>query len=72
MMKTRCKLMNMKTVPEGEYFELSSDEIPKSTDVVFIIEAKECNRKLFSERNMEILHTSLFRELIDEGLTDNR
>lgn len=46
--------------------------MPRSADVVFIIEAKECNADLIGKRNFNILLSTLSKELIDVGLTGNR
>lgn len=51
---------------------MMEEEVPKSSDVVFIIEAKECNNDLFTRRNMDLLLSILSKELIDAKITDNR
>ncbi|KAF5300365.1 hypothetical protein FQR65_LT00986 [Abscondita terminalis] len=37
----KCNLLNGTTVPEGEFIRFEGDAVPRSTDVVFIVEAKE-------------------------------
>lgn len=49
------------------------EDIPnKSADVVFIVEAKECNRNMTTRRNMELFLTVLAKELTLQGFEDKR
>lgn len=49
------------------------EDIPtKSADVVFIIEAKECNRNMTTHRNMELFLTVLTKELNAQGFKEKR
>ncbi|KAK5639713.1 hypothetical protein RI129_012205 [Pyrocoelia pectoralis] len=68
----KCNLLNGTTVPEGEFIRFEGDAVPRSTDVVFIVEAKECNKDLKSKRNMDILIDLIHKELIEMNITDNR
>lgn len=45
--------------------------MPQSADVVFIIEAKECNRNLRDNRKLDVVAEQLYKEL-SYNLTGNR
>uniref|UniRef100_A0A1Y1LL77 Vitellogenin domain-containing protein n=1 Tax=Photinus pyralis TaxID=7054 RepID=A0A1Y1LL77_PHOPY len=68
----KCNLLNGTTVPEGEFIRFEGDAVPRSTDVVFIVEAKMCNKDLKSKRNMDILIDLIHKELFEMNITDNR
>lgn len=57
---------------EGEFIRFEGDAVPWSTDVVFIIEAKECNRNLRSKRNIDILTELMHKEFLELNYTNNR
>lgn len=59
-------------VDEGEFVKLQSADIPLTSDIVFIVEAKDCNADLKNKRNMDSLVSLLQKELVDSGVTDNR
>ncbi|GLH12107.1 Apolipophorins, partial [Gryllus bimaculatus] len=59
-------------VPEGDFRQLEGNEVPKSTDVVFIVEAGSCNSNITTERSLDALLTSLSKELTGAGFTSNR
>ncbi|KAK2581438.1 hypothetical protein KPH14_005113 [Odynerus spinipes] len=69
---TTCTLTDGSQIAEGEFRKLEGDAIPKSTDVVFIVEAKECNRGIRQNRSIEQLVNQLSKELKDQGLVANR
>ncbi|XP_015599666.1 uncharacterized protein LOC107269849 [Cephus cinctus] len=69
---TKCTMTNGSEVPEGEFRKLDGDSVPRSTDVVFIVEAKECNRDIKTNRSIEQLVTQLNKEFNEQRLTDNR
>ncbi|KAI4492782.1 hypothetical protein M0804_002573 [Polistes exclamans] len=69
---TTCTMINDTQIAEGEFRKLEGDNIPKSTDVVFIVEAKECNRNIRQNRSIEQLVNQLNKELNDKGLLSNR
>ncbi|KAF5274562.1 hypothetical protein FQA39_LY07174 [Lamprigera yunnana] len=68
----KCNLLNGSTVPEGEFIRFEGDAVPRSTDVVFIVEAKECNKDLKSKRNIDTLVDLMNKELTDLNVTNNR
>jgi hypothetical protein len=69
----RCRVKD-EDLPEGDYVETRFGEEGdiKSSDVVFLIEAKECNRDLKSTRHMGQLLTILSNELEDANITKSR
>ncbi|XP_012280436.1 uncharacterized protein LOC105699757 [Orussus abietinus] len=69
---TTCTMINGSRVPEGEFRKLEGPSVPKSTDVVFIVEAKECNRAINENRSMEYLVTQMSKEFNEQELTENR
>ncbi|XP_029160980.1 apolipophorins isoform X2 [Nylanderia fulva] len=69
---TTCTMIDGSQVAEGRFKRLEDDEVPRSVDVVFIVEAKSCNRNMTSNSSMELLITQLDKELNDLGLTENR
>ncbi|KAK4871887.1 hypothetical protein RN001_016011 [Aquatica leii] len=68
----KCNLLNGTTVPEGEFIRFEGDAVPRSTDVVFIVEAKECNKDLKSKRNTDILVDLMHKEFSELNVTNNR
>lgn len=69
---TTCTMMDGSQVAEGNFKRLEGDSVPRSADVVFIVEAKNCNRDMKTNSSMELLITQLSKELNDQGLTGNR
>lgn len=51
---------------------MENNDIPQSTDIVFIIEAKDCNRNIKDRRNMDALTSILLKELTDQKIVSNR
>ncbi|XP_024879673.1 uncharacterized protein LOC112459670 [Temnothorax curvispinosus] len=69
---TTCTMMDGSQVAEGRFKRLEGDRVPRSADVVFIVEAKSCNRDVKMNSSMELLITQLSKELNDQDLTGNR
>lgn len=69
---TTCTMMDGSQVAEGRFKKLEGDKVPRSADVVFIVEAKSCNRDIKMNSSMEQLITQLDKELDEQGLTGNR
>ncbi|XP_039479409.1 uncharacterized protein LOC120443997 [Drosophila santomea] len=67
-----CQLSNGSYVPEGTFMELSGPEIPRSSDVVFIVEAKECNANLKTSKSIMTVVSSIEEQLQAAKLTNNR
>ncbi|XP_043065229.1 LOW QUALITY PROTEIN: uncharacterized protein LOC108101203 [Drosophila ficusphila] len=67
-----CQLTNGSYVPEGTFMELSGSEVPRSSDVVFIVEAKECNANLKESKSIMTVVSSIEEQLQAAKLTNNR
>lgn len=63
---------NGTALDEGEYIQLEGDDVPQSADVVFIVEAKECNKDVRSNRKLDHLVELLNKELLQLNVTNNR
>jgi len=57
---------------EGDFRHLRNNAVPQSSDIVFIVEAKECNRNIKHKRNMDSLISLMLKELTDLKITSNR
>lgn len=68
----KCSLTNGSELVEGDFIRLKDDSVPKSSDIVFIVEAKHCNRDLTGNKSIPIMVSVLSKELQAVGLTDNR
>ena len=64
--------MDGEQLVEGDFRQLEGDAVPQSTDVVFIIEAKECNKNIKYNRNMDALASVLLKELTELKIMSNR
>ncbi|XP_034189232.2 apolipoprotein lipid transfer particle [Osmia lignaria lignaria] len=69
---TNCNMLDGSQVAEGQFRRLEGERVPRSTDVVFIVEGKDCNRGVKGNRSIEHLVAQLNKEFRDQGLTDNR
>ncbi|KAJ8914497.1 hypothetical protein NQ315_002769 [Exocentrus adspersus] len=67
-----CDLLNGTRIKEGEFVRLQGSEVPRSVDVVFIIEAKECNKDITKSKNFGNVAELLDKELTELKLTQNR
>ncbi|EZA49996.1 Apolipophorins [Ooceraea biroi] len=69
---TTCTMIDGTQVAEGRFKRLEGDTVPRSADVVFIVEAKSCNHDVKLNSSMELLITQLSNELNDSNFTGNR
>lgn len=60
------------SIAEGEFRKLEGDLVPRSTDIVFIVEAKECHRHMKENRSFEQILLQLDKELKNDNFVDNR
>lgn len=67
-----CDLSNGSYVAEGKIFDLKDADVPRTTDIVFIVEAKPCNRNLVRNKNLVAVLSSLNKQLNESGFADNR
>jgi len=63
---------NSSEITEGEFLSFNGSRVPSSADVVFIVEAKQCNKNFTEKRNVHTLLTMLLKELNDVGMTNNK
>lgn len=70
--KSSCDLSNGSYVAEGHMFELKNNDLPRTTDIVFIVEAKPCNEDLIANKNLLLVLSSLNKELNDSKFSKNR
>lgn len=68
----KCELINGTYLNEGVFVKLEKEDVQNTTDVVFIVEAKVCNRNLNVERSMISLINMIDAELQAVGLKDNK
>lgn len=68
----KCELINGTFVAEGVFVTMEGEAVPKTTDVVFVVEAKECNKDLNTAKSMSSLVHLLETELQAVGLRDNK
>ncbi|XP_014467442.1 PREDICTED: uncharacterized protein LOC106740686 [Dinoponera quadriceps] len=69
---TTCSMIDGSQVAEGRFKRLEGDTVPQTTDVVFIVEAKSCNRDIKFNSSMELLIVQMNKELNYQGLNSNR
>ncbi|KAG8042041.1 hypothetical protein G9C98_000032 [Cotesia typhae] len=69
---TTCTMTNGSSVLEGEFRKLENSNVPNSTDVVFIVEAKLCNQNIRENRSIDLLVTQLDKEFTENNFKDNR
>lgn len=67
-----CNLINGSYVTEGSIFELNGDDVPKTSDVVFIIEAKHCNHNVTANKNIPVIIAAMEKAFAEVGLQDTR
>lgn len=64
--------MNGTYVKEGTFIKLQDNDVPQTSDVVFIVEAKPCNKDITTAKSIINLTNMLNKELVDAGITNNR
>lgn len=67
-----CNLINGSYVAEGTFVELNGKDVPRTTDVVFIVEAKPCNKNLTFNKQIMSVVSALEKEFNNLGLKMNR
>lgn len=65
-------MINGTYIPEGKFVKLTGDEVPRTTDIVFIVEAKPCNKDLTLTKSIMTIVNSLEAELTVANITNNR
>lgn len=67
-----CNLINGSYIAEGSIFELTGDDVPKTTEVVFIVEASSCNHNLVGNKNIVTIVGALEKAFTDAGIVKSR
>lgn len=67
-----CNLNNGSYVPEGTFITLDGDDVPQTSDIVLIVEAKTCNKNITNNKNMVTLINNIHAELTKVNITENR
>lgn len=65
-------MINGTYVPEGKFIKLSGKDVPRTTDVVFLVEAKPCNENFTIAKSMMTIVSTLEGELLAANITNNR
>ncbi|XP_063238564.1 uncharacterized protein LOC134540049 isoform X2 [Bacillus rossius redtenbacheri] len=68
----RCRDAAGRELVEGNFQKLEGERVPRSGDVVFLLEGKACNRDVRARRNLDVLLAAVGKELAAAGLVDNR
>lgn len=68
----RCDLLNGTEIREGDFIRLHGNSVPRTADVVFIVEAKNCNKDLKNRKNFNAVIESINQELLQLNITNNR
>ncbi|XP_028030625.1 uncharacterized protein LOC114243361 [Bombyx mandarina] len=66
----QCTTPHGDVIDEGSFYTL--ENVPESTDVVFIIEAQVCNKNVRKTKNLDLFLETFDIQLQAGGLTDNR
>lgn len=67
-----CNLINGSYVPEGTFISFSESDAPSTADIVFIVEAKPCNKDIGKTKSMISVVSALEKELVNINITNNR
>lgn len=67
----RCTAFNGTEIKEGEFIRYEGESVPKHADVVFIVEAKSCNKNFKQSKNFEVLVELIEKELLQKNFSDN-
>lgn len=63
-----CQLNNGTLIAEGSFVTLKNEAIPQAADIVFIVEAKQCNSELIKRKGILTLASSLNAELKKQNI----
>lgn len=67
-----CNLINGSYVPEGTFISFNVSDAPNTIDIVFIVEAKPCNKDVVKTKSMISVVSAIEKELNDVNVTNNR
>lgn len=57
---------------EGDFIRFEGEDVPKHADIIFILEAKSCNKNFKQAKNVELLVDLLEKEFQHRNFTNNR
>ncbi|KAL1129508.1 hypothetical protein AAG570_012453, partial [Ranatra chinensis] len=69
---TSCSLPDGTLLEEGNTHKIGGKDVPMSTDVIFIVEAKHCTKYWKEKKTLQIFMSVLGKELKNVGLINNR
>ncbi|XP_056647213.1 uncharacterized protein LOC130451874 [Diorhabda sublineata] len=67
----KCNLLNGIEIREGHFIRLQGSDVPQTADIVFIVEAKKCNKDLKKSKNFELLIDLVEKELQENKIINN-
>lgn len=67
-----CNLINGSYVPEGTFVSFNESDAPSTADIVFIVEAKPCNKDIKKTKSMISVVSALEKELNNYNIVNNR
>lgn len=59
-------------LPERTLLEVHTDETPKTTDIVFLVEAKLCNKDILASGGVVSIINEVNKKLNESGKTNNK
>ncbi|CAH1158795.1 unnamed protein product [Phyllotreta striolata] len=68
----KCNLLNGSEYREGDFIRLQGSHVPQTADIVFIVEAKDCNKDLRKSRSFDSVVESLEKALEEQNIKNNR
>lgn len=67
-----CNLINGSYVPEGTFITFNESDAPSTADIVFIVEAKPCNKDIVKTKGIVAVVTAIEKELNEIKIKKNR
>ena len=67
-----CPTIDGGFVPEGNFINITNTNMKNTTDVVFLVEAKDCNKDIVKSKSITTLVTTIEKELMNANITGNR
>ena len=67
-----CRCDSSGRLSEGDFKHIEGKQVPQSSDIVFIVEAKSCNKDLMMKKNLQHLLNTLNKEAISSRFNNNR
>lgn len=67
-----CSTHDGNFVPEGNFINITDSNIKNTSDIVFLVEAKDCNKDIVKSKSITTLVTTIEKELQIANITNNR